>query len=983
MGFNKEVMRSSRPREGSEVTKQRTLSHRAATHILRFQDKPRIGSPSAQPWHQELRQRAGDGLKFCPKTRHNSQKPWTGGSRDDELVKHMSNLPGYLQPVEKGETFQEKALNFGVLDWERLEKWKYGKTCTLPRGHTNSSSSGNNPSNRVESKNQSCTKKQLQMQSHCQSLSSSHGGGPPSRHKSSQGKAVQQDLEVSSRNTLSEQRNSNRSVKTSGRNRSDSKLERGKKKDSNQNFKSDKETSLSGSRKDGFSHSSKDSTNAQNRVFSNRIEGLQEPTNRLGRKQCPGKHKSVVLLFPKQSPQKVCAEVVQPSDGFSSVDVHSAVVYSKVPHSSPLDVGGELPDDASCTCLDPNGRPVPLSQGKRIDEDTPSTKASSEKVLHTSKYHEAATSPAAVNGRHPSPNRLFGFGLGRIARTLNFKEISSFPKLNATYPIFKSGPVRSGALDGFSSAEELQPAKFWSEIAHSSPLPVGEPDTRHKLTAAETTELSYDATSASKPPNEALKMPLAENAVRISKKLDQEANQPTAGKGRHPSPSRRFSFALGRISRSFSFREGSVVPQPSSPYGTVKSGPVRPQVCDSLDNESRNKANNHSRARSSPLRRLLDPLLKTRATNPFHSNGTATASLYSTSEVMSGTESLPDKKHELSTVQALLQLTIENGLPVFKLILHNTSDIFVAMKKLTASGKDGTEWIYNFHSVHASKKSGSRVNQADKGKGCGFGYNTIGQMKVSSSDEVGTATEFVLYGVGQADPKTQDLMPDKELAAIIVEIPVGNSCGDVEDQIRKGKELTGNASVECLKKRETEKFSSTRVSSTTVILPGGVHGFPNKGVPSPMINRWRSRGSCDCGGWDVGCKLRILTNEDQNCEQLGPSRPCSNLDQFVLFDQGGAQGNRLIFSLASLKKGIYTVEFSSSISLLQAFSICVAVLSSQKSFDFPEVNDPSEAKLQEESTLIACKGTKTPTKTHGELPTKYVRLPPASPFGRV
>ncbi|KAL0333243.1 UNVERIFIED_CONTAM: hypothetical protein Sangu_1480500 [Sesamum angustifolium] len=46
---------------------------------------------------------------------------------DDEIVKYMSNLPRFLQQVEKENSIQEKALNFGVLDWKRLETWKYNE----------------------------------------------------------------------------------------------------------------------------------------------------------------------------------------------------------------------------------------------------------------------------------------------------------------------------------------------------------------------------------------------------------------------------------------------------------------------------------------------------------------------------------------------------------------------------------------------------------------------------------------------------------------------------------------------------------------------------------------------------------------------------------------------------------------------------------------------------------------------------------------
>lgn len=54
--------------------------------------------------------------------------------KDDELVKHMSNLPGYLQQIERGENVQEKALNFGVLDWKHLERWKYDEKLIPARG---------------------------------------------------------------------------------------------------------------------------------------------------------------------------------------------------------------------------------------------------------------------------------------------------------------------------------------------------------------------------------------------------------------------------------------------------------------------------------------------------------------------------------------------------------------------------------------------------------------------------------------------------------------------------------------------------------------------------------------------------------------------------------------------------------------------------------------------------------------------------------
>lgn len=49
---------------------------------------------------------------------------------EDELVKHMSNLPSYLQ---RENLKDKKALNFGVLDWDRLENWKQSKNSNQQR----------------------------------------------------------------------------------------------------------------------------------------------------------------------------------------------------------------------------------------------------------------------------------------------------------------------------------------------------------------------------------------------------------------------------------------------------------------------------------------------------------------------------------------------------------------------------------------------------------------------------------------------------------------------------------------------------------------------------------------------------------------------------------------------------------------------------------------------------------------------------------
>lgn len=52
-------------------------------------------------------------------------------------------------------------------------------------------------------------------------------------------------------------------------------------------------------------------------------------------------------------------------------------------------------------------------------------------------------------------------------------------------------------------------------------------------------------------------------------------------------------------------------------------------------------------------------------------------------------------------------------------------------------------------------------------------------------------------------------------------------------------------------------------TSMDVLIPAGFHGGPRtrNGGPSGLIERWRSGGICDCGGWDLGCPLTVLNTK--------------------------------------------------------------------------------------------------------------------------
>lgn len=104
---------------------------------------------------------------------------------------------------------------------------------------------------------------------------------------------------------------------------------------------------------------------------------------------------------------------------------------------------------------------------------------------------------------------------------------------------------------------------------------------------------------------------------------------------------------------------------------------------------------------------------------------------------------------------------------------------------------------------------------------------------------------------------------------------------------------------------------------------------------------------------------------------------------FITYPQGGLQENQSTFSMSPFRDGIYSVEFSSSFSILQAFSICIAVLDSWNLCEFSESRNSLEEKTSGESILMQNDGLSAPNRTEGEVPARYVSYPPLSPAGRV
>lgn len=72
-------------------------------------------------------------------------------------------------------------------------------------------------------------------------------------------------------------------------------------------------------------------------------------------------------------------------------------------------------------------------------------------------------------------------------------------------------------------------------------------------------------------------------------------------------------------------------------------------------------------------------------------------------------------------------------------------------------------------------------------------------------------------------------------------------------------------------------------SSMSILIPAGLHGGPRtrNGSPSSLIDRWRSGGHCDCGGWDEGCPLTVLQRRSNKAEvlsQVDTKGECKSVD---------------------------------------------------------------------------------------------------------
>ncbi|XP_038973018.1 uncharacterized protein LOC103697417 [Phoenix dactylifera] len=142
------------------------------------------------------------------------------------------------------------------------------------------------------------------------------------------------------------------------------------------------------------------------------------------------------------------------------------------------------------------------------------------------------------------------------------------------------------------------------------------------------------------------------------------------------------------------------------------------------------------------------------------------------------------------------------------------------------------------------------------------------------------------------------------------------------------------------KNREEILMRNSRKSARrmNVLVPAGFHGGPitRTGGPSSLVERWRSGGHCDCGGWDVGCPLTVLDNCCIHSKTSPPEESREDLSSVDLFMEGAKHGEPTL-KLVNSSEGLYIIYFQSTLSALQSFSAAVAIIHTQTPDLYPNL----------------------------------------------
>jgi hypothetical protein len=118
------------------------------------------------------------------------------------------------------------------------------------------------------------------------------------------------------------------------------------------------------------------------------------------------------------------------------------------------------------------------------------------------------------------------------------------------------------------------------------------------------------------------------------------------------------------------------------------------------------------------------------------------------------------------------------------------------------------------------------------------------------------------------------LHPDLEIAAVVIQLPFAKR---ESLKYRRGDKGSDEMHSNLLNLSVGEQRRKTipdkeNPENVKVVIPTGNHSLPSGDSrgPSSLLDRWRSGGGCDCGGWDMACPLTVFGNPGIQCAEDEP-----------------------------------------------------------------------------------------------------------------
>jgi len=254
----------------------------------------------------------------------------------------------------------------------------------------------------------------------------------------------------------------------------------------------------------------------------------------------------------------------------------------------------------------------------------------------------------------------------------------------------------------------------------------------------------------------------------------------------------------------------------------------------------------------------------------------------------------------LGLTKGMFQCIWNQSIPHF-VFCADKNEIYVAkLNEIEAKDDESLDYVYLIYLTKGSK-NGNKIFDSDL-------QELVGKLNVStiftlcSNNYIMMETHFVLFGDIQIHDKEMHTSKkrkgfSKKVGKVLrtLSMDLESHSYDLSEISLLGKNVPTNFEVGAIVVKEHVPFNcldkiggwgskflnklpsecyggknEDYLNSMSIVIPAGIHGGPTTrdGGPSSLIDRWKSSGCCDCGGWDEGCPLTVFQRRQTDGEVL-------------------------------------------------------------------------------------------------------------------